>query len=280
MMLLKDLYRDAHKKLSDQVGAGEARARLDILLEDVFDINRNKVLMDPNLEFSNVQHNKWKQLIGRMLNHEPIQYICGSTSFYDLKFKVSPAVLIPRSETEELVKLAMEKIKPDFSGNLLDIGTGSGCIVISIAKKFAKGEYYAVDFSEEALAIANENARLNRVAVEFIKQDFLNTETWNDLPDFDVILSNPPYVTLKEWNVLEEEVKDFEPEHALHPPEGESPLVFYKKIAAFAIGHLNHRGFLLLEINEKLGKEVLQIFSNAYFTEQNIIRDINGKERF
>lgn len=279
-MLLKDLYREAHKKLSYQLGAGEARARLEILLEDMFGISRNHILMNPDREFTKEQLEKWQILTERLLNNEPVQYLCGSASFFGLQFKVTPAVLIPRPETEELVEMALEKITQNFSGKIIDIGTGSGCIAISTAKNHQQGKYYAIDTSKEALLIAKENAKKNDVNIEFIQQNFLDTSLWNKLPKFDVILSNPPYVTVDEWESLEDEVKSFEPEIALHPPDGESPLIFYSRIADFAIGHLTPGGFLLLEINEQKGDEVLKCFSKSYFSDQIIIKDINGKDRF
>lgn len=279
-MLLKELYQIAVEKISASESEGEARARLNILLEDYFGLNKNTLLLNPAFEFLDEELLKWEAAIDRLTNGEPVQHICGKAEFYGLEFEVNSSVLIPRNETEELVDFVVKKLPKGFSGNILDIGTGSGCIAISVAKKFQQAKVSAVDFSEDALGVAKRNAFKHKADIHFEQMDFLNEENWGKLEAVDVLLSNPPYVTYEEWEQLEDEVKDFEPAMALHPPKQESALVFYEKIEKFSVAKLTKNGFLMLEINEHLGSEVQSLFTNASFKNQKLIQDINGKDRF
>ena len=217
--------------------------------------------------------------VKRLLQNEPIQYIIGETEFLDLRIKVNPNTLIPRPETEELVMKIEERLDKSSSENLsiIDIGTGSGCIAIAI-QKITKAKVIGIDFSEEALKTAKENAEINNAEVDFRKVDFLNESERNKLPKFDIIISNPPYVQNSEKEMMAKNVLDFEPNSALFV-ENNNPLIFYKAIAEFAKTHLNKGGNIWLEINEYLAEETAELFRNE-FNNSEIIIDFRDNARF
>jgi len=217
--------------------------------------------------------------VKRLLQNEPIQYIIGETEFLDLRIKVNPNTLIPRPETEELVMKIEESLDKSSSENLsiIDIGTGSGCIAIAI-QKITKAKVIGIDFSEEALKTAKENAEINNAEVDFRKVDFLNESERNKLPKFDIIISNPPYVQNSEKEMMANNVLDFEPNSALFV-ENNNPLIFYKAIAEFAKTHLNKGGNIWLEINEYLAEETAELFRNE-FNNSEIIIDFRDNARF
>jgi release factor glutamine methyltransferase len=211
----------------------------------------------------------------RLQHFEPIQYILGETEFYGLPFKVTPATLIPRPETEELVDWILAHYNKNHK-TLLDIGTGSGCIAITLAKNLPSLEISAMDISEETLKIASENAKDHKVGVIFSKVDILNALA---LPQkYDIIVSNPPYVRNSEKKNMQKNVLDYEPTMALFV-EDDNPLLFYSKIAALAKNYLNPKGFLFFEINEYLGKEVIQLLKRESFSEIELKKDFFGKDR-
>jgi len=217
--------------------------------------------------------------VKRLLQNEPIQYIIGETEFLDLRIKVNPNTLIPRPETEELVMKIEESLDKSSSENLsiIDIGTGSGCIAIAI-QKITKAKVIGIDFSEEALKTAKENAEINNAEVDFRKVNFLNESERNKLPKFDIIISNPPYVQNSEKEMMANNVLDFEPNSALFV-ENNNPLIFYKAIAEFAKTHLNKGGNIWLEINEYLAEETAELFRNE-FNNSEIIIDFRDNARF
>ena len=215
----------------------------------------------------------------RLLKNEPIQYIIGETEFLDLTLKVNKHTLIPRPETEELALIIEKSLKnkPTNELKILDIGTGSGCIALSI-QKISNAEVIGIDFSAEALLIARENSELNNVPVKFKQVDFLSKEERDNLPNFDIIISNPPYVQNSEKSLMQKNVLDFEPESALFV-ENNNPLIFYKAIEEFAKSHLNNGGCIWLEINEYLSKETAILFEDRS-TDVEIINDFRDKSRF
>ncbi len=232
----------------------------------------------------------WANIIERLNAYEPIQYILGETEFYGRRFLVNDSVLIPRPETEELVKYIVDKQKNQFliTNNqlqILDIGTGSGCIAISLAKELPNFKVFAYDISEKALETAKKNAELNKADVVFDKVDILNYLTSNtqhqtaERRPFNIILSNPPYVTKQEIDRMQKNVLDFEPHLALFVEDSE-PLIFYEAIANFAFGNLTDNGLIAVEINEALGEETAEVFRRKGFSEVEIIRDIHQKDRF
>ena len=234
-----------------------------------------------NLETKVSEENKAKFLeaLHRLTQFEPIQYIIGSTEFYGLSLKVNNHTLIPRPETEALVHWILEDIKEmnlSSSYKILDIGTGSGCIAIALATKLQKVKVSAIDISERALKVAKLNAINNNVAIEFEQKNILNTESLSE--EYDVIVSNPPYVRESEKRNMNANVLNHEPATALYVSD-ENPLVFYTKIAQIASTHLKNNGSLYFEINEYLSKDVVNMLKSEGFSEVEIRKDLFGKER-
>ena len=219
-----------------------------------------------------------KEIIEELKTGKPYQQILGHTEFYGKKFFVDENVLIPRPETEELVELAkieIQNLKSKIQNlKLLDIGTGSGIIPITLKKHFPNAEIFAIDISEKALEIAKKNAEFHQANIEFIQQDYLNTKLEEN---YDIIISNPPYIGIEENIEIEDSVKGFEPNIALFSPTSDA-LIFYKKIAKDGEKYLNKNGMIFLEINQKLGKETLELFSN--YSESRLIKDLSGNDRF
>ena len=219
-----------------------------------------------------------KEIIEELKTGKPYQQILGHTEFYGKKFFVDENVLIPRPETEELVELAkieIQNLKSKIQNlKLLDIGTGSGIIPITLKKHFKNAEISAMDISEKALEIAKKNADFHKTEINFIQKDYLNTELTEK---YDIIISNPPYIGIEENIEIEDSVKGFEPNIALFSPTSDA-LIFYKKIAKDGEKYLNENGMIFLEINQKLGKETLELFQN--FSESQLIKDLSGNDRF
>ena len=232
--------------------------------------NRSDCIINSNQVLNKSQLSKIKQIVAELKTHKPIQYIFGKTEFYGLKIKVNEHTLIPRPETEQLVDWIL---KENFVA-ALDIGTGSGCIPIALAKN-TDAKVLAIDVSEDALLIAEENAKNNEVEIDFIHQDILQT---NYLQKVDLIVSNPPYVLESEKEKIQENVLDYEPELALFV-EDKNPLIFYKKIASLAINFLNENGKLFFEINAKFGKETIEMLADIGFVNIELKKDMNDKDR-
>jgi len=223
---------------------------------------------------------EFQKAILRLKNFEPIQYIVGETEFYGLPFKVNRHTLIPRPETEELVEwiISGQKLITNNpkSITILEVGTGSGCIAISLAKNLPNSRIFALDVSVEALKIARENAEINEVEIEFFQTDILTVE---DLPkQFDIIVSNPPYVRELEKELMQQNVLRYEPESALYVAN-EDPLVFYRVISKLAKNHLKPNGTLFFEINEYLATEMIALLKSEGFQNIEINKDIFGKDR-
>ena len=219
-----------------------------------------------------------QEITSELKTGKPYQQILGHTEFYGKKFFVDENVLIPRPETEELVELAkieIQNLKSKIQNlKLLDIGTGSGIIPITLKKHFPNAEISAIDISEKALEIAKKNAEFHQANIQFIQQDYLNTKLEEN---YDIVISNPPYIGIEENIEIEDSVKGFEPNIALFSPTSDA-LIFYKKIAKDGEKHLNENGMIFLEINQKLGKETLELFSN--YSESRLIKDLSGNDRF
>ena len=218
-------------------------------------------------------------------NENPIQYIIGETEFYGLFFKVNKDVLIPRSETEELIDWILKEFNEKKELNILDIGTGSGCIAISLAKNLPEANIYGIDISKEALQIAEQNAKLNNVKVNFIQQDILKTNVMLSLSKhlsesirFDIIVSNPPYVRELEKLEIKNNVIQNEPHIALFVSD-ENPLLYYDKIADFAKQSLSSEGMLFFEINQYLGKETSNLLQQKGFKSIELRKDIFENDR-
>ena len=282
--------------LAEKFPQREAEQLMRILLEDLFGIDWNQQLMNPDLRIDEHQHYQLSEAIQRLLSGEPVQYVTGMARFCDLIFKVSPAVLIPRPETEELVQKISTTSLPCHSNagmfegresmggdpkknRIWDIGTGSGCIAIALAKQFVNAEVVAFDVSEEALQIAKENAESNGVKVTFVQDDVLNPHSDYFNQPVDLVVSNPPYVCDSERPTMEANVLDWEPEKALFVPDGD-PLRFYRRILELAKPQLNPDGHIWFEINERMGERMLELCRDMGFSNAEILLDFAEKPRF
>jgi release factor glutamine methyltransferase len=227
----------------------------------------------PSGDFERLQH-----IIGELLNGRPLQYILGYAWFHDLKLAVNDTVLIPRPETEELTDYILKDC-PFPEPFILDIGTGSGAIAVTLAKKLPAANVYASDISDKAILTAEKNAESNGTSVKFIRHDILNLSGWNNIPSFDVIVSNPPYIRLSEKKFMEKNVLDYEPQEALFVNDND-PLIYYRAIRNFAMKHLKSGGLIYLEINESLGFETASLFSSPGFLSTVVMKDLQEKDRF
>ena len=284
-MRLKDIQDIFHKELDAVFGENEVGSFFNILISHYLKLNRIALILDPELTISKDEEQPLFEALSRLKLEEPIQYIIGETEFFGLPFKVNEHTLIPRPETEELISLVLENIKNQKTNSkalsILDIGTGSGCIAISLAKNLPNAQVYAVDVSEEALKTAKQNAEFNNVQVSFIKADILNVNSWDlefkDL-EFDIIVSNPPYVRNLEKVEIKNNVLNHEPHLALFV-EDNNPLQFYKAITEFTVNNLKDNGLLFFEINQYLGKEMIQLLEDYHFDDIELKTDIFGNNR-
>ena len=276
---LQKTKRHFTEVLAEKFPQREAEQLMRILLEDHFNIDLKRQLMEPNLRLDEMQHYQLEQAIKRLLNGEPVQYVTGMARFCDLLIKVSPAVLIPRPETEELVQRICDSLPKEKPMRIWDIGTGSGCIAIALAKHFVNAEVIAFDVSEAALQIAKENVESNGAKVTFVQDDVLNPTSAYFTQPVDLVVSNPPYVCDSERATMEANVLDWEPETALFVPD-DDPLRFYRQIFALAKKQLNPQGQVWLEINERMGEEILSLCHEMGFPKAEILKDFAGKLRF
>ena len=312
---LQKTKRHFTEVLAEKFSQREAEQLMRILLEDLFGIDWNQQLMNPDLRIDEHQHYQLGEAVKRLQAGEPVQYVTGMVRFNDLLLKVSPAVLIPRPETEELVQKicdSFQNSKPSLPCHsavesaamsfrlghvgkresmaavykrdnlpfrIWDIGTGSGCIAIALAKHYHNAEVIAFDVSEEALQIAKENAESNGAKLIFVLDDVLHpTSDYFNQP-VDLVVSNPPYVCDSERAAMEANVLDWEPEKALFVPDDDS-LRFYRQILALAKKQLNPDGQVWFEINERMGEEMLSLCHEIGFSNAEVLEDFAGKPRF
>lgn len=302
---VRDCRRYYAGELEKLYGSDEANALIMILLEHYFNIDKIKIALEPDLRLSESELLTLHFAVKELLKNKPVQYIIGETEFCGMRFFVNENVLIPRPETEELVnqliscsvnQLAVNphpSFRPDIERremgaekspaniSILDIGTGSGCIAISLAKLLKDSYVTAVDISEKALEVARKNAETNEVNVHFVHDDILNphVKTYGRASQqFDIIVSNPPYVCESEKSEMRANVLDYEPSTALFVSDND-PLVFYRKILEFAQKALKPNGAVWFEINEKFGKEIKNLCLEKGFKNVEIIRDFRCKER-
>jgi release factor glutamine methyltransferase len=278
-MKIKEYRTEFIQKLTPIYDAGEAESFFYLILEEKQQLKRIDLALHPDLEFSQEEIVVWNSILEQLKKEIPVQYLLGKTSFYGLDFEVNENVLIPRPETEELVDWIINanlKIQESKNLKILDIGTGSGCIAISLAKNIPNSQVYAIDVSEKALATAKKNAELNNVNVTFISQNILQTEDL--LQQFDIIVSNPPYVRNLEKEEIKKNVLDNEPHLALFVEDNDA-LIFYKKIAELAQKNLSEHGLLYFEINQYLGKEMIDLLEKMNFENIELRKDIYGNDR-
>ncbi len=293
--LVRDIRRYYTGQLEALYGPEEANAMMMMLMEHYFGINRVKMALEPELRLSESEMLTVHFAVKDLLKNKPIQYVIGETEFCGMRFMVNENVLIPRPETEEMVN----QLKVNFSSSfrakrsevekspvqniipikILDIGTGSGCIAISLAKSLKNSIVTAVDFSEGALQVAKKNAEANGVKVRFILDDILHPQNAELLENkFDIIVSNPPYVCESEKSEMRANVLNHEPASALFVPDSD-PLIFYRKILEFAQTNLNPGGEVWFEINEKFGAETTALCHEKGFNKVEVIKDFRDKER-
>lgn len=260
-------------------GVDEAESFFYLILEDKNQMKRIDLALQPNYEFSEEAIKVWEELVVQLKKEIPIQYLLGNTEFFGLPFIVNENVLIPRPETEELVDWIIsedKKSERQKSIKILDIGTGSGCIAISLAKNILNATVFAIDVSSKALEVAKLNAKQNDVSVTFLEKNILETDDL--LEQFDIIVSNPPYVRNLEKQEIKKNVLDNEPHLALFVDDFDA-LIFYRKIAVLATKNLNPNGKLFFEINQYLGQEMTDLLNQSGFTELELRKDIYGNDR-
>ncbi|WP_299255052.1 peptide chain release factor N(5)-glutamine methyltransferase [uncultured Lacinutrix sp.] len=283
-MLVKDLENIFHETLDAIYGKEEVTSFFFLCTDAFYNITRFALALDRDLSITKEEQQPIFDALEALKNEKPIQYILGETEFYGLPFKVDENTLIPRPETEELVQLIIdchsERSKND-KPSILDIGTGSGCIAISLAKNIGNSQISAMDVPAKAIKKAKENAVLNEVNVEFIEGSILDKPQWEllfqDLK-FDTIVSNPPYVRNLEKAEIQNNVLNNEPHLALFV-EDDNPLLFYNAITEFAVEKLKKNGQLFFEINEYLGPETKTLVETFGFKNVEIIKDLFGKDR-
>ncbi|WP_417008180.1 peptide chain release factor N(5)-glutamine methyltransferase [Bacteroides congonensis] len=263
------------QSLQDIYPPEEVKALTMLICCDMLCLDALDIYLGKDMILSECKERELENIIFRLQKNEPIQYIRGFAEFDGRRFKVAPGVLIPRPETVELVELVARENAS--ARRLLDIGTGSGCIAISLDEKLPEAEVEAWDISEDALAIARENNKELAADVTFLQRDVLSDD-WKKVPSFDVIVSNPPYVTEAEKKDMDANVLDWEPELALFVPD-DDPLRFYRRIADLGRELLLPDGKLYFEINQAYGRETAHILEMNQYHDVRVIRDIFGKER-
>lgn len=280
---LQDLYKFWQTELLNIYDESELYAIFELVCEHYLDFNKTdvKLKMNDNLNQSDVI--SIYDAAKALKTGQPIQYILGEADFYNLKFKVTPATLIPRPETEELVDIIIKTTISNLTSqiSILDIGTGSGCIPITLKKNLPAAQVFGIDISEEALKVAKHNAQKNNVDVEFIKHDILSSHSNNQqLHSYNLIISNPPYVLKSEAAQMTEQVLKHEPHLALFV-EDNDPIIFYKRIIDFSKKYLEPQGYLYFELNPLYANEVKDYANDSkLFNFIELIKDMSGKQRF
>lgn len=274
-MTVKTAYQYLVKHLEEIHDTGEAQSIARIVFEDafqVFNFQKESILSDEKIK-------RLEEIKTRLATHEPIQYILGEADFYGLKFLVNPLVLIPRAETEELVFWIEETVKEKKTlTSVLDIGTGSGCIPVTLKKHLPSLQVSATDVSRDALKTAASNAEKNKTELKFIEADILQKEVWKLFDTYDIIVSNPPYIPQREKDLMPAQVLENEPHLALFTTD-EDPLIFYRTIGLFAQKKLRKNGCLFFECNEFNAPEVASLLLRQGWKNVELRKDMQGKER-
>ncbi len=279
-MTLQQLRKEFIDSLSAYYDSNEVHSFFYMLSEHLLGYRRVDVALKLQESITETVSDRMQQAIIALQQYHPIQYIMGSTSFYGMSFHVTPSVLIPRPETEELIAWIVAEIQAENQQQsplrILDIGTGSGCIAITLAKQLPNAIVHAIDISEDALAVASANAAENQVQVQWIQADILKTKALAD--QYDIIVSNPPYVREQEKEEMQANVLENEPHLALFVSDHD-PLIFYKKITAIATAYLKEQGKLYFEINQYLGAETVAMIEAHGLGDVILKKDINTNDR-
>lgn len=267
------------KKLRSIYAESEASQITDWVMENITGSGKTERMLYKNSAITDKEEVQLNQYADKLMMNEPVQYVLGEAWFAGMKFHVDKNVLIPRPETEEMLDWVIADCRLQIVDlDILDIGTGSGCIAVSLKKKLPRSHIKAVDVCSEALFVATNNAINLDAEVDFVLLDFLDKNKWNELGLFDIIISNPPYVKQDEITTMHQRVTNHEPHLALFVPDNDA-LLFYKAIAGFGKTHLQPGGAIYVEINEALGKEVTELFKKEGYTSIEIKKDMQGKER-
>ncbi len=253
----------------------EAKLLAYYLMEFLYEIDKTAILLEKSIEYDELSLQSYLQ---RLIKGEPIQYITQKAYFYGLELSVNEHTLIPRPETEELVELIIQRIGKKNLLRIADIGTGSGCIPIALAKQLPDNQYFAVDISPNTLAVAKDNAKKNDVRISFIQQDILTKNLLRIFP-LHIIISNPPYICVNEKTTMNKTVMDYEPDIALFVAN-ETPLLFYEKMALYGLDTLVSGGYLFFEINQLYGEAMRAMLLHYNYIEVEILKDLSGNDRF
>jgi release factor glutamine methyltransferase len=274
----KQLFQDFISQITLRDDADEIEAMAYLVFDQILSLTRTDILSEKKILAPASAEARMLEVIQRINRNEPVQYILEQADFFGRKFAVNPSVLIPRPETEELIRLILHSAKSMQRKPLtiLDIGTGSGCIPISLGLELTGAKIFATDISEQALTVAAENAKKLKASVSFIRHDILTSEM--PIEQVDVIVSNPPYIARSEQHAIRRNVVDYEPALALFVPDDDA-LIFYRAIAPKAKSVLNAGGMVAVEINERFGKEVADIFNENGYEKVQVLNDMQGKNR-
>ncbi|UCE93893.1 MAG: peptide chain release factor N(5)-glutamine methyltransferase [Flavobacteriaceae bacterium] len=275
-MRINSIKRLFHDKLKSYYPEQEINSFFHLLAENYLNKSRLKLALEPELNLDQKESNLFLTALSKLEKEYPIQYIIGHTEFMGMKFRVNEDVLIPRPETEELIHWILESAPQKTMLSIIDIGTGSGCIPITLAKQLPDTRIEAMDISKEALQIASENASKNEVIVNFTHCDILQLKSFSR--PYDIIVSNPPYVRKSEKTEMKNNVLKYEPDLALFV-EDEDPLIFYRKIGELAIKSLNKSGYLFFEINQYMAEELIKLLKGMGFESVELKKDIFGTDR-
>lgn len=280
---LKDMVNFFKEELKDYYSANELGAIVAWVFDSLYEINRQYIALYPDHLLNKSQTTHLTKVIKRLKAYEPVQYIMGYTEFMNLKIKVNQSVLIPRPETEELVSWIETELKNNKQNitNILDIGTGSGCIALALAHKLPGTLVSGLDISRESIDIAIENARLNNITAHFFVKDIFSASAEKTLTKnkWDVWVSNPPYVTLSEKDQMHDNVLKYEPGEALFVKNNKA-LIFYEHISKLALQALKPGGLIFFEINERKGQPIRELLKNKGFSNIIVKKDIHEKDRF
>jgi len=308
MITLAEAEKAFINQLKSLYGAGEAKSLAFYVIHHLYGMSKSHFLLNRREPIDEITETSLIRILEELKTGKPVQYILGETEFYGLPFKVNPSVLIPRQETEELVEWVIEEVRSPKSEvrspksgvrsrktedgspkseirnrkseirNILDIGTGSGCIAIALKKHIPKAIVYGLDISPEALETARQNALLNSTEIEFLQVDILKDTNQILNTKFSIIISNPPYITIAEKHQMHIHVIDHEPHSALFVPDNK-PLIFYEHIIDFATTHLFADGLLFFEINGNFGNQVISLLDKKGFSDIELRKDLQGKDR-
>ena len=279
-MRIGDIKNKFHLELRGIYEDREIKSLFRALAEEYLELSAAALLIHADEELLDKQKDQFNDALIRLKEHVPVQYIVGHTTFMDCKLKVGPGVLIPRPETEEMTSMLIKDFQdPSETLRIIDVGTGSACIPIALSKHLDNVELIAIEQSKEALSYARVNAGLNNADISFHQVNFFDESSLSKLGKFNIIISNPPYVTWSEADLMRKNVLEHEPQKALFV-EDKFPLIFYQQIIRFSLKHLAENGYIYLEINEKFGNEILKLFSENAYSNVNLYKDLSGKDRF